>query len=298
MAGLIARGVTGPLGQLVRTAQSLAAGDMSARWSPSHGVREVELLGKQMNEMADAICDRDAQLRHRTQEQIGRSERLAMIGRLAAGVAHEINNPLGGIMLFSNLLLRKAPEDSKQRENLQRITDEATRCQRIVAGLLDFARHREPKIEPVRVRDILEKTLDLVRQQALFLNIEIRTELHEDVPVSADASQLQQVFMNIVMNAAEAMDGRGTLTIRTESEKASDSVQVRVDDTGTGMTEQQLDQLFEPFFTTKEVGHGTGLGMSISRGIVENHGGSIWAVSSPGQGTSVFVSLPIRKETK
>lgn len=296
-AGAVARGVTVPIGQLVATARALANGDMEARWRGGSQVTEVGLLGTHLNEMADAIRDRDAQLRHRTQEQIGRAERLAMIGRLAAGVAHEINNPLGGIMLFSNLLLRKAPE-GPQRENLTRICEETKRCQRIVAGLLDFARHREPKVEPLMLRDVLEKTLDLVRQQAAFLNIEVQTDYQDDDPVSADASQLQQVFMNVVMNAAEAMAGHGKLQIRTRPADGGGAMQATMQDTGCGMSEEQLDRLFEPFFTTKEVGHGTGLGMSISRGIVESHGGTIWAVSELGKGTQVHVSIPVANKTE
>ncbi len=295
-SNVVARGVTVPIRQLVATAQALARGEMDARWRGGSQVTEVGLLGARLNEMADAIRDRDAQLRHRTQEQIGRSERLAMIGRLAAGVAHEINNPLGGIMLFSNLLLRKAPE-GPQRENLTRICEETKRCQRIVAGLLDFARHREPKVEPLVLHDVIEKTLDLVRQQAAFLNIQIEVDYQDDATVAADASQLQQVFMNIVMNAAEAMGGRGKLKVRTHLADGTNAVQATVEDTGCGMTEEQLDRLFEPFFTTKEVGHGTGLGMSISRGIVESHGGTIWALSEVGKGTQVHVSIPVaRKE--
>ncbi len=295
VSGVVARGVAVPIRQLVATAQALGRGEMDARWRGGSQVTEVGLLGAHLNEMADAIRDRDAQLRHRTQEQIGRAERLAMIGRLAAGVAHEINNPLGGIMLFSNLLLRKAPE-GPQRENLTRICEETKRCQRIVAGLLDFARHREPKVEPLVLHDVLEKTLDLVRQQAAFLNIHIEVDYHDDDAVAADASQLQQVFMNIVMNAAEAMGGRGKLKIRTHLADGGNAVQATVEDTGCGMTEEQLDRLFEPFFTTKEVGHGTGLGMSISRGIVESHGGTIWALSEVGTGTQVHVTIPAAKK--
>ncbi len=292
VSGVIARGITRPIRRLVATADSLAQGDLDKRWQCDGGVAEIEVLGARFNQMADAIRHRDQELRRLTQQQIGRAERLAMIGRLAAGVAHEINNPLGGIMLFSNLLLRKAPTEGLQRENLQRIADEAKRCQRIVQGLLDFARHRAPHVGAVDLRAAIDKTLELVRQQPLFMNVALRVDYGECPSVLADTAQVQQVFINVIVNAAEAMDGNGSLTIVTESVDGGKAVQVSFRDTGRGMTAEQLERLFEPFFTTKEVGHGTGLGLSISRGIVENHGGMIWAESEPGKGTAMFVKLP------
>ena len=295
ISGLIARSVTRPIGRLVEATGALAEGKEVNGWGPKSNILEIDELGARFSSMAAAIHKRDLQLKHRTQEQLGRSERLAMIGRLAAGVAHEINNPLGGIMLFSNLLLRKTPPDDPKRENLERIDHEAKRCKKIVQGLLDFARHRPPKVEPVAVAKVIEDSLDLVRQQSLFLNIEIVSEHGSCPDVMADAAQIQQVCMNVIMNAAEAMDGKGTLTVATSCRENRGSVQARFQDTGHGMTPEQLDKLFEPFFTTKEVGQGTGLGLSISRGIIENHGGTMWATSEPGE-TCLFFELPIAEE--
>ena len=232
-------------------------------------------------------------LLERRSEEMGKSERLAMIGRLAAGVAHEINNPLGGIMLFSNLLLRKAPAAGTERENLERICSEAKRCQKIVQGLLDFARHREPKAEPVDIHDVLDKTLQLVQNQAMFQKIEtVKDYRGEGRLVRVDPGQIEQVFINLLFNAVEAMKGKGRLTISTQSVDRGDGIQINITDTGCGIPEEHMERLFEPFFTTKGVGEGTGLGLSISRGIVENHGGTIWATSKVGQGTTFSIRLP------
>jgi signal transduction histidine kinase len=230
-------------------------------------------------------------------EEMGKSERLAMIGRLAAGVAHEINNPLGGIMLFGNLLLRKAPPAGVERENLERICSEAKRCQEIVQGLLDFARHREPRAERVDIRDVLDRALDLLAPQTVFQNIEaVKDYQQATCPVRADPAQMQQVFINLMLNAAEAMDHQGRLTICVHSVDAGGGVQIDFADIGCGIAEEHMDRLFEPFFTTKAVGKGTGLGLSISRGIVENHGGRIWATSKVGQGTTFSIRLPAARE--
>ena len=226
-----------------------------------------------------------------------RSERLALIGHLAAGVAHELNNPLGGILLFSRLLLRKAPADGVERENLERIAKEAERSQKIVQGLLDFARQREPTLESADVNDIAQKTVSLLENQATFHNIEIITRFQPDLPpVCIDTSQIQQVFVNIIMNAGEAMDGQGTLTIITSTGAEPRRIEISFADTGCGIREADMAHLFEPFFTTKEVGHGTGLGLSISHGIVQKHGGTLSVHSCVGQGATFVVSLPEAEE--
>lgn len=294
LAVMISRRLTRPITSLADAVADLGRGKLERRVEPDRSQREIGALAEGFNGMASALQERQRELRHRTEEQIGKAERLAMIGRLAAGVAHEINNPLGGIMLFSNLMLRKAPKQGTERENLERISNEAKRCQRIVQGLLDFARRRDPKVEVLDVREVIEKTLQLVENQAMFLNIELVRRYQDGCPsVRIDAGQIQQVLINLVVNAVEAMKGKGRLTISVGSEEAGGSVRLSVADTGCGISEENLERLFEPFFTTKEVGHGTGLGLSISRGIVENHGGSIWAESKVGEGTTFNIRLPV-----
>ncbi|MBL7133797.1 MAG: cache domain-containing protein [Phycisphaerae bacterium] len=292
----LSRSLTRPAHALMLAAQRLADGNLKQRVQPDDSTEEIGMLGRAFNFMAASIEDRDEQLRQRAQQEIMKSERLAMIGRLAAGVAHEINNPLGGILLFSRLLLRKAPAGNIDRENLERIAKEAERCQNIVQRLLEFARQTEPQTESMDLNHIVEKTTALLENQALFHNIEIVKRLHPDLPpVCVDASQMQQVFVNIIVNATEAIEGKGVLTISTSAARDG-RVEASFTDTGHGISEEDLKRLFEPFFTTKGVGQGTGLGLSISHGIVKRHGGTLSVRSRVGAGATFVVSLPQAQE--
>lgn len=293
----LSRALARPAHALVHAAQRLAGGDLKQRVQPDDSTEEIGMLGRTFNLMAASVEERDEELRQRAQEEIVKSERLAMIGRLAAGVAHEINNPLGGILLFSRLLLKRAPAEGADKGNLEKIAKEAERCQNIVQGLLDFARQREPKTEPLDINNVVEKSVGLLENQALFHNIEVVKHFQQDLPpVRVDASQMQQVFVNIIMNAAEAMDGKGVLTVVTKAGRESGRVEASFADTGRGIPKEDLGRLFEPFFTTKEVGHGTGLGLSISHGIVVRHGGTLSVHSRVGEGSTFVVSLPGAEE--
>jgi two-component system, NtrC family, sensor kinase len=228
------------------------------------------------------------------QEHLIQAEKLASIGKLAAGVAHEINNPLGGILIYSHLILEDTPKTGPHYENLKKIVKETTRCKDIVKGLLDFARPKEPEMVPADVHEILERCLSLMERQALFQNIHIDTSFVAGLPrIVADGAQLQQVFMNIILNAAEAMDGNGTLSITTRLDPAGKEIAVEFTDTGHGIREEDRKRLFEPFFTTKEVGKGTGLGLAISYGIIKKHRGDIDVRSEPGRGAVFTVRLPL-----
>ena len=289
----LARTLTRPVKALAVAAERFAEGDLKQRVEPDESTREIGMLGRAFNSMASSIEERDEQLGERAQEEIARSKRLAMIGQMAAGVAHEINNALGGIILFSNLLLGKAPSEGVERENLERIARESERCRKIVQGLLEFSRQREPEAKAVNIEDVVERAIALLGNQALFQNIEIVKEFQPDLPtVYVDTFQMQQVFVNIMMNAADAMNGKGNLGISAKADRKAERVDISFIDSGCGIPEEALRHLCEPFFTTKEVGHGTGLGLSISHGIVERHGGSMKINSKVGQGTTVTVSLP------
>ncbi len=234
-----------------------------------------------------------------TQLQLLQSEKLASLGKLAAGVAHEINNPLGGILIFSKMLLEDLPPDDSRREDLLRISDEASRCKEIVKGLLEFARQTSYKMEPTDLNRALIQGIFLLENQALFHNIRIIKELDPNLPsIMANASQLNQVFMNIILNAAEAMEGQGTLTVTTGLGAEKNTVLVEFIDTGCGIKEEHLTRIFDPFFTTKEVGKGTGLGLSMCYGIVEKHHGRIGVKSKEGEGSTFTIELPIRPETE
>jgi two-component system NtrC family sensor kinase len=211
---------------------------------------------------------------------------------MAAGVAHEINNPLGGILLYSNLVLEDIPPDSPARENMQKIIYQTNRSKRIVQSLLDFARAPTGEMLPLNINSVIDSSLGLVRDQAMFHGIEIKKCLAEDLPeVIGDKSRLEDVFLNLFINAADAMKGGGTLTITTVP-GLDNSVKILVSDTGKGIEKKDLPHIFEPFFTTKEPGQGTGLGLPIAYGIVRKHNGLIDAESTPGKGTTFIVSLP------
>ena len=234
-----------------------------------------------------------------THLQLVSSEKMASLGKLAAGIAHEINNPLGGILIYSSLMMEALPEEDPRRGDLVRIVQEAGRCKEIVKSLLEFARQTEPKKEPTDVNRAISDGLFFLVNQALFHNIRIVKKLDSFLPfVRGNASQLKQVFMNIIVNAAEAMHGNGALTITTSCSSDRKTVFVEFADTGEGIPAENLTRIFDPFFTTKEVGKGTGLGLATSYGIIEDHGGKIGVESQVGEGTAFTIELPVHQETQ
>lgn len=234
-----------------------------------------------------------------THLQLVSSEKMASLGKLAAGIAHEINNPLGGILIYSSLLMEDLPPDDPKRPDLERIVQETGRCKEIVKSLLEFARQTEPKREPVDINRAITDGLFFLENQALFHNIRITKRLDPSLPlIIGNAGPLKQVFTNIIINAAEAIHGTGELTITTFSSPNRNSVFVEFTDTGEGIPEENLSRIFEPFFTTKDVGKGTGLGLATSYGIVESHGGKIDVKSKVGKGTTFTIELPVRAENE
>jgi PAS domain S-box-containing protein len=234
-----------------------------------------------------------------THVQLVSSEKMASLGKLAAGIAHEINNPLGGILIYSSLMMEDLPEKDPKRGDLAQIVQEAKRCKEIVKSLLEFARQTEPKMEPTDINRAIIDGLFFLENQALFHNIQIIKKLDPFLSfVKGNAGQLKQVFMNIVVNAAEAIHGSGTLTITTFPAPARKTVLVEFTDTGEGIPEENLTRIFDPFFTTKDVGRGTGLGLATSYGIIEEHGGKISVKSKVGEGTTFTIELPIHPETQ
>ena len=239
----------------------------------------------------------------RTQDQLIQAEKLASLGQLAAGVAHELNNPLGGILLYSSLLLEKMDQTHHHFTDIEQIQNETKRCKNIVQGLLDFSRQSRTQGTVVDLDTIIEKTLSLVVHQALFKDITITKKLDPSIPkIYADPGQLQQVFLNIILNAAQAMQGKGNLTLTTR--KHHDKVIASFKDTGPGMSEKIRKKIFDPFFTTRPQGQGTGLGLAIAYGIVQKHKGTIQVKSRPGKGAEFRILLPdvdlynhIEKET-
>jgi len=234
-----------------------------------------------------------------THLQLVSSEKMASLGKLAAGIAHEINNPLGGILIYSSLMIEDLTETDPKRGDLARIVQEASRCKDIVKSLLEFARQTEPKMEPTDINRAITDGLFFLENQALFHNVHIIKKLDPFLPfIRGNASQLKQVLINIIVNAAEAMHGNGTLTITSYPSQDRKSVSLEFTDTGEGIAEENLTRIFDPFFTTKAVGKGTGLGLSTSYGIVESHGGKIRVKSKVGEGTTFTIELPTYPETQ
>jgi two-component system NtrC family sensor kinase len=250
--------------------------------------RELEEWGntleKKVNERAEEM--------KKIHSQLFRSEKLASLGKLAAGVAHEINNPLTGILTNSSLLLEDLEMDDPRREDVDVMVKETMRCREIVKRLLDFAKQSKPQKRLANINALIENIILLVRNQTSFRNITIEKQLTDDIPdVLVDPDQIQQVFINIILNAAEAMTKGGTLKIRSTLTSDRQSIVVSFADTGAGIPEPVRERIFDPFYTTKE--HGTGLGLSISYGIIEQHGGTIAVDSVVGKGSTFTIQLPV-----
>ncbi|MBW6484879.1 MAG: cache domain-containing protein [Syntrophobacterales bacterium] len=287
LAGLIAvpiaRLFIKPIGALVESNRRLSEGDMSVRVKVS-GKGELAALGHSFNTMVETL--------DRIQKELVYKEKLASMGQLAAGVAHEINNPLGAIMLYSETLYREAGDDDAKREDLKMIIDATHRCKRIVANLLNFAREQEMLTQQSNLHVILEEAIKSVSSQPSFEHVQIIRHFVPDLPlIQADPAQLMQVFVNLLNNAADAMSG-GVITITTRF-SIGRTVEIVTTDTGHGIAEENLEKLFTPFFTTKPLGKGTGLGLSIVYGIIKMHRGQIQVSSQVGKGTTFIITLPI-----
>jgi signal transduction histidine kinase len=260
---------------------------------------EIRLLDELMAHTAVALKNarlyRDVQSQmdalQRTQQQLVQSTKLAAIGELAAGVAHELNNPLTVILGHAQMLRMKNDPASSLGQRLEKIEDEALRASKITRGLLDFSRRREPKHEPVSVNALVPRALDLIHSKLRGRTIAVHTDLAEEAPVIlGDADQLTQVLINLTSNAIDAMGEAGTLTVTTSAYE--DGVDIVVTDTGHGMDAEQASRIFEPFYTTKAEGKGTGLGLSVTLGILKSHGGTVAVDSEPDRGTTMRVRLP------
>jgi signal transduction histidine kinase len=226
------------------------------------------------------------------QRQLIQTEKMASLGQLAAGVAHELNNPIGAIMMFSRILQKELSPNEQWQKDITLIVQEADRAAKIVKDLLSFS--RETKIKPglVNVNNVIEEALSLLVKQALFHNIQVQWRLAPSLPTTfADPDLLKQVFLNIILNAAQAMDGKGTLTIQSLKLDGDKGLEIRIEDTGKGIPAEHLPRLFDPFFTTKE--KGTGLGLSLVYSIVSKHKGAVRAESQLGRGATFIIDLPV-----
>lgn len=338
---LIGRVAIRPLVRISEGAAALAAGDYGSRVEVK-GPREIVALSESFNTMAEEI--EAAVLKQKehlaalekanldlkaAQLEVMRNEKLASVGRLSAGIAHEIGNPLSAILGYASILLKEVQGD-EDREYLQYIEKETERIQRIIRGLLDFSRPSEVSIEAVEVNSLIKSTMDLVVPQKIFSSVQIDLKLSDGLPpIKGDRSLLCQALVNVFVNGAQAMDGSGVLTVSSSLRKldkgegvvprrrAADTVDsdflsirqdipglrpmgegdvvasISVKDSGPGIPPEQLNRIFDPFFSTKEPGEGTGLGLSITFGIIQAHHGRIWAKSEMGSGSEFIIDLPI-----
>ena len=229
-----------------------------------------------------------------SQTQLIQAEKIASLGRLAAGVAHEINNPLAGILIYTELLGQQMAENDENRQYIQEIIDQTLRCRQIVTRLLEFSRQSLGQKTLFDVNQVINRCVQLLSHQATFHNVKIDLELDPELPqILGDVVELQQVFTNLLINAADAMQGTGLITVTSHKASAGNSITLSFADTGSGIPAEIRDKIFEPFFSTKPVGKGTGLGLFIVFGVIQRHGGSIQVDSAPGGGTIFTITLPL-----
>lgn len=304
MVGLIARRITQPIASLTDGARSLARGELETR-IVTESRDELGTLAQAFNDMAESLAVNRAELTSKNealskanehmqsmQEQLLRSERLAAIGQLAAGVSHEIDNPVGIILGNAELLLEDMQAGDPLRDDVAAIIEECRRCKRITGGLLGFARSAAGHLERVELNQLVKETVASLRPQMLFKDLDLTIEFSvEDLCVTGDADQLRQVMINVLLNAAQALQGSGQLKIALL--RQSDQALVHVDDSGPGIPEEDRERVFQPFFSTKAHGEGTGLGLPLCRKLVEAQGGEIFVHKSPLAGARLSVSLPL-----
>jgi two-component system NtrC family sensor kinase len=317
---LVQRTVYGPLGDLQDGAARLAAGDLDHP-IPVRSDDELGHLAESFNSMMQALRSSRVELEdwghtleqkveeatrelHLAQAEAARGEKLASVGLLAAGIAHELNNPLTGVLTFSTLVRQQMPDGSPEAEDLDLVIQETRRCATIIRRLLDFAREKTPEKQFSDLNRLIHRTVQLIEQSAQAADIDIALELDETLPqVWIDENLVEQVVMNMLVNAQHAIEGAGRITVRTrvrENWRPAGSgaaptpmAEISIADTGCGIPAENLQKIFDPFFTTKGVGKGTGLGLAVSHGTIEAHGGAIEVESTVGMGTEFRVYLPL-----
>jgi len=291
-----ARLITQPLVRLSRATKVVAKGQFDIQLESSSR-DEIDDLAQSFNTMASELDSREKALKS-AQAALVQSEKMAAFGQLGAGIAHEIKNPLAGILGLTQLSLRKIEKESAISKNLSIIEKETHRCTTIIQNLLKFARQEKVAFEPVEINRVVEDAMAIVEHQLVMNRVKLTKNLAQEIPlISGNANQIQQVLINLMINAQQAMEGRAGEVTVTTSNHNSGNVQIQIRDTGPGIPEDLRAKIFEPFFTTKEVGKGTGLGLSVSYGIITEHGGDIQVKSALGKGTAFNISLPLNNLT-
>jgi signal transduction histidine kinase len=284
--------ITRPLERLYQATKVVAQGKFDIQLSSSSR-DEIADLSQSFNQMTSELDSREKALKS-AQAALVQSEKMSAFGQLGAGIAHEIKNPLAGILGLTQLSLRKIEKESPLAKNLSIIEKETNRCTTIIQNLLKFARQEKVAFEPVEINGVARDAMAIVEHQLEMHKVKLNQDLASDLPmISGNANQIQQVLINLMINAQQAMQGNpGEVTVTTANHNAG-MIHVCVGDTGPGIPEELQAKIFEPFFTTKEVGKGTGLGLSVSYGIIKEHNGKINVESSPDKGTEFRISLPV-----
>lgn len=279
--------VVRPVAALVEGTRRVMEGNLGET-IPVSGRHELGVLAKAFNEMTRNLAD--------TQRQLTQSDKLASVGRLAAGIAHEINNPLTGVLSYASLLRKRMEHDVSACEDLDVIVRETVRCRGIIRGLLDFARPTAPARQPMDLNDVIRRSVSVVMTQLSMHQVDLSLDLTSGLPSAhADANQIEQVVVNLLLNAADAIgDAGGHIRVSTRRGPSA-SIEMQLQDSGNGIPAEDLPRIFEPFFTTKG-NHGTGLGLAVSWGIVEAHGGSLEVQSELGHGACFSLRLPTAAE--
>jgi signal transduction histidine kinase len=276
---------------LTAAASAVAAGRYDAPL-PVEGGDEIGELARAFDAMQKGLADREARLKEAT-EQLAQSEKMGALGQLAAGISHEIKNPMAGIIGFAQLGLKRVPADSPIAEDFRIIEREGKRSLEILQNLLRFARREEMALEPIDPNAAVEESLTIAGHQLKLLKIRVEKRLDPRIPkVNGNLGQLQQVLMNFILNGAQAMQPKGGVLTLSSGRAPDGRIVLEVKDEGSGISEENKKKLFTPFFSTKPKSEGTGLGLSVSYGIIRSHGGEIKVWSEQGVGSIFYVYLP------
>jgi two-component system NtrC family sensor kinase len=298
---ILANKIMYPVHQLIKASQQVSEGSLTPEIGPI-SKNEIGVLQGTFRDMIESLKERDRRRRAEAENRLLQSEKQSSVGRLAAGVAHEINNPLTGILTFTRILQRSKDIGDKSQSHLKKIAESTVRVRKIVKGLLDFSRQTELDQEATDVNRLIRTVISPMENQALVKGVTITFNPGENLPMlTLDRSQFQSVLINLIINAFDAMEQGGTIIISTgiilsASDTDQKGVEITVADTGCGIQHEDLDKLFDPFFTTKEVGKGTGLGLSVSYGIVQRHGGTIRVQSEVGRGSTFTIWIPVDEQ--
>lgn len=285
-----------PVSYLIRASAEISRGNLSPDIGPI-SKDDIGQLQKKFLKMTEALKEREKSQKAESEIRLIQSEKQASVGKLAAGVAHEINNPLTAVLTFTHMIMRRDDLPDEVRSDLETVATQTERVRKIVKSLLDFSRQSALSAEPLNVNTLIEESVKLMENQAMIKGVNLSFTGDPELPLfTLDHNQCQSVLINMIINALDATPAGGRIEIEAKQarDEGTQGVEISISDTGSGIALEHMDKLFDPFFTTKEVGKGTGLGLAVSYGIIQRHGGTISVQSEPGQGTTFTLRLPYK----